>query len=882
MNHPAGAYLPSIEERRQSVHAERLRNSLADWSAALAAVSDLPSAVRQDMVDALDLARRFNAEVVRPLALAIDARAGEDPAYVPAELVRQAGQWGLFTVWLPSLFGGKGWNFLSLYAFLEEVSSACVGIANVVGVHYMGVAMLTGSWNVRLAHRVCQDVCDGERRGVPRPISLAMNEPLAGSDLGETLLLARGTLGTQATARPDGGYVLSGHKTMISNGHVSAWHMVVAFEDLARPADTMVVLAVPGDAPGVRLGRLERKLGQRACVASEIFFEGCEVHASHVALDRRLAEGLGRGYRELSQTLLDYVVSCTRAGVGAFAAGTARGAYEAAREHAARKLLPGGRLIEQQWAQTALAEMHKNVTLARQAYLESALANGMGGLFRLMFYRPLYWADQLAPMPLWRVLTRFALRSPDAARYFQKRFLAAQPREWQNLVSGLASSAKVAGSELAMANVGLAMDLLGAEALRREFGIEKRLRDAKVLQIHEGSNPVNLVNLFKCRVRSDEGVPVFVPEKAGVDAAWPDLHMAWPDEGHDVWWTDADRFARAHAAAMQAGGHDARRQRAAWLDGMHGLGWASLCGERARGGQGQPVAVLCRVLEAVTAVNASAAAVVYASAAAHLALKLCEGTGERAALSALLRDLAVDWLCWPAFHDIDEPLWPSVDAQGYLRGQVGMLLGGSQASWAVLPAHVKDQGLGIVVVDLRHPAVIRSESLSMPGLGDGGVHDVEFGGVPCEVLSMRGREVFQALVSLLGPAVMAMQCGLSRACLHDAVQHARTRRQGGSTLMGWGEVRRMLAVMHERLRVMQSLLAASLPDARGRAGEVVLHVGDLACAQADDGVQVLGGIGCMTTHPAAMRLCDARQIKGLMGGAAWRRQWMAAPMPPGG
>ncbi|MFT3859603.1 MAG: acyl-CoA dehydrogenase family protein [Aquabacterium sp.] len=509
MTHPEGAYLPSIKERRTSVHAERLRNSVADWSSALAAVSDLPSAVRQDVVDALDLARRFNAEVVRPMALHIDRRAAEDPAYIPRELIQLASDWGLFTVWLPSLFGGKGWNFLSLYAFLEEVSTACVGVANVVGVHYMGVAMLTASWNMRLAHRIFSDVCEGERLREPRLISLAMNEAQAGSDVAETLLLNRARLQTQATLQPDGSYVLDGCKTMISNGHVSTWHMVVAYEDLARPADTLVVLAVHRDAPGLKLGLMAEKLGQRACVASDLHFDTCTVPAEQVALDRQLTKGMARPHQELAQTLLDYVVSCTRTGVGAFAAGTARGAHDAARDYAMRTLLPQGRLIEQQWAQTQLADMHKNASLARQAYVESALANGMGGLFRLMFYRPLYWADQLAPMPLWRAATRIVLRSKDAARFFQKRFLAAQPREWQNLVSGMASSAKVASSDLAMCNVGLALDLVGSDGLRHELGLEKRLRDAKVLQIYEGTNQINLVNLFKCRVRSDDSVAVF-------------------------------------------------------------------------------------------------------------------------------------------------------------------------------------------------------------------------------------------------------------------------------------------------------------------------------------------------------------------------------------
>jgi acyl-CoA dehydrogenase len=512
MTHPDGAYLPSIKERGPTADAERLRYSVADWSAALAAVSDLPSAVRQDVVDALELARRFNAEVVRPLALNLDRLAQEDPAHIPRDLIRQCGEWGLFTLWLPSLFGGKGWNFISLYAFLEEVSSACVGVANVIGVHYMGVATLTASWNLRLAHRVFSEVCAGERCGEPCLISLAVNEPLAGTDASETALMDQARLTSHIQKQADGSYVLNGRKTWISNGHVSTWHMVLAYEDLGHAADTMAVLAIRSDAPGLKLGALEDKLGQKACVASELIFEQCVIPADQVALDRHLTKGLMRPHREISQTLLDYIASCTRAGVGAFAAGTARGAFEATRDYAARKVVPSGRLIEQQWAQSMLAEMSKNAMLARQAYLESALANGMGGLFRMMFFRPVYWADQLVPMRLWRFFSAWILRSPSAARWFQQRFLAEQPPEMQNLISGIASMAKFAGSDLAMVNAGMAMDLAGPDGLRHELGIEKRLRDAKVLQIYEGTNQLNRINLFKCRLRPDEGVRVFVRE----------------------------------------------------------------------------------------------------------------------------------------------------------------------------------------------------------------------------------------------------------------------------------------------------------------------------------------------------------------------------------
>lgn len=494
-----GAYVPALPQRKVSRGGERLRESVADWSAGLAAVSDLPATVRQDVADALDLARRFNAVVVRPQALQLDLLAQQQTDFVPHELIRRANEWGLFTLWLPALFGGKGWNFLSLYAFLEEVSTACVGVANVIGAHYMGVATLTASWNLRLAEEVFADVCRGERDGEPRLISLALSEPGVGHGVVDTWLLDRASPTTWSTRQPDGSHLLHGHKNMVSNGHAASWHLVVTWEDVTRPSDTLAVLAVRAGTSGVQLGDIDPRLGQRACVVSDLGFDACLVPARQVALDRTTTSAFRRPHREVAQVLLDYIVSCTRAGVAAFSAGVARGAFEAARDYAARKTLPGGRLIERPWAQSLLADMGIQAALARQAYLESAMANGLGGLFRMMFFRPLYWADQLMPLGLWRFAARRVLHSASATRWFQRRFLDAQPPEWQRLTSGLASMAKVAASDIALRNAQLALELAGPDGLRHELGMEKRFRDALELQRQEGSNDLNRGHFFRCR-----------------------------------------------------------------------------------------------------------------------------------------------------------------------------------------------------------------------------------------------------------------------------------------------------------------------------------------------------------------------------------------------
>ncbi len=491
---------------------------LVDWSAGIAAIGGLPRAVQRDVEHAIALAQRFNAEVIRPMALRLDAAVQDDPDALAHDYIAEANRWGLYSMWLPKMFGGGGWNLLSLYAFIEEISTECVGLANTLGVHYLGVSTLMATWNMALISRVFGEVSEGSRTGRPCLISLAITEPNAGTDVEECELLDHARLGTEMQLQPDGGFVINGRKVFISNGHVSTWHMVIGYEDRKRAADTMTVLAVRTGASGFAFGGKENKMGQKACVASELIFDGCRVPPEQVAMSRRTSEVAGRPHREVSQILIDYVVSSTRAGVGAFATGTARGAYLAARDYAARTMVPGSRaperLIEQQWAQTLLAEMAKNALMGRATYIESALANSLCGLFQVTFVPLLYALDHAIPRALMRAHTRVLFKFGAVTRWFQRRYLGAYPAAWQDLTSGLGSLAKVACSDIGIINTHLALDLMGPNGLRHDHGVEKRLRDAKLLQIYEGTNQLNRVNLFKCMLRPDASVRVFVRQEA--------------------------------------------------------------------------------------------------------------------------------------------------------------------------------------------------------------------------------------------------------------------------------------------------------------------------------------------------------------------------------
>src|SRR4030042_2384699 len=142
----------------------------------------MPKAMIKETQEVVALARKFNDEVARPIYLKLDRKSHEDPDYLPFELVKKANEWGFYTLWVPKLFGGKGYNMPSLSYCMEEIGSVCLGIANVLGVHYLGVSGLMMAGDATVTQKVIRGGGKGEKSGAPCIIALAITEPPAGTD----------------------------------------------------------------------------------------------------------------------------------------------------------------------------------------------------------------------------------------------------------------------------------------------------------------------------------------------------------------------------------------------------------------------------------------------------------------------------------------------------------------------------------------------------------------------------------------------------------------------------------------------------------------------------------------------------------------------------
>ncbi|HEY2556432.1 MAG TPA: acyl-CoA dehydrogenase family protein, partial [Diaminobutyricibacter sp.] len=248
--------------------------------------------------------------------------------------------------------------------------------------------------------------------------AVAMTEPGAGSDL-------RG-LRTRA-AKVDGGYLIDGSKTFITNGDRAQVIVLFATVEPTAGRDGITAFIVDGEPEGLTRGKPMKKIGLRGSSTCELFFEDCRIPAT----DRLGAEGAG--FALSMEAVVNSRISAAAQGLG-----NAVGAYRSAmRWSLARGLLAAGRR-EAQAAQFRLADMRSEIAAARTLLLTTAMVVDLG-----------------APGAITDV-----------------------------------SIAKLRCTELGVRISAAALELLGSDGDREEWGIERRLRDAKIAEIYDGTNEI--------------------------------------------------------------------------------------------------------------------------------------------------------------------------------------------------------------------------------------------------------------------------------------------------------------------------------------------------------------------------------------------------------
>ena len=417
--------------------------------------------VDRELLDVAFRARRFARRVIRPAALELDRRMARDHDYFPWDIVRAGAAEHWLTAAMPQTWGGDGIPIAAMSASIEEMCAGCAGIANIFGAHGLGMLPIMLAMDLDLGERVLGHVAAAERAGDPVLCAFAITEPGGGSDVQEHDGLALGDVRSYAT-RVSGGYKLTGRKVFISNGSVAEYTAVFAALDRGDPRSSWTGFVVRRGTPGFRVARVENKMGQRACPAAEI-----ELDDAFVPTEDLIGEEGGGS--ELSRKVL----AVSRGPVGAIAVGIARDAYETCHEYL-RAHANGSR---QPWIDDALAGMAVKIRAARATYLEAA-----------------FHIDQVV-LPSRSAIRVAGLirRAPIVGRklvdVLQSGMGRGMEEAWAHQAV-LGATAKIVGSDAAMAVTTSALDIIPLSAGPLRARAEKAFRDAKLTQIYEGTNQI--------------------------------------------------------------------------------------------------------------------------------------------------------------------------------------------------------------------------------------------------------------------------------------------------------------------------------------------------------------------------------------------------------
>ena len=244
-----------------------------------------------------------------------------------------------------------------------------------------------------------------------------------------------GAIRTTATRKGEG-YVLNGTKQWITNGGEAEIYSIIAMTDRSKGPRGASALIVEKGTPGFNFGKKEKKMGIRSSATRELVFEDCFVPKEH------LIGKEGMGFIVTMRTF-----DRTRPGVGAQGVGVAQGALDEAVRYAREREQFEKKIISFQAVQHMLADMATLVEAARSLVYS-------------------------------------------VARYIDQ---SENPKE----ISKVSGMAKVFASDVAMKVATDAVQIFGGYGYMRDYPVEKMMRDAKILQIYEGTNQIqrNVIGL---------------------------------------------------------------------------------------------------------------------------------------------------------------------------------------------------------------------------------------------------------------------------------------------------------------------------------------------------------------------------------------------------
>ena len=323
---------------------------------------------------------------VRDVAIPNESRVEQCHDDLPADLVAQMRELGLFGWSIPEEYGGAGLT-------TEELALANIELSQCSVAYRVRVGINTGVGSESLVQDGTEEQ---KRRYLPRLASgelcacLALTEPEAGSDA--TAMTARGE------RQPDGSYLLSGHKRYITLAPIADLFTVFArTESDRKPADSISAFLVERGAPGLRTSGPTPKMGQDGSPIGEVFLDRCP------AREDDIVGGVpGRGFRTVMKTL-----NKQRINLAALAIGPAIRLLDEAVAYANRRRQFGQTIGSFQLVQAMLADCKVEIEAARALVLETARKRDRGEDVTLEVSMCKYYATEMCGRVADRVVQVF-------------------------------------------------------------------------------------------------------------------------------------------------------------------------------------------------------------------------------------------------------------------------------------------------------------------------------------------------------------------------------------------------------------------------------------------------------------------------------------------
>jgi len=299
----------------------------------------------------LDSVRRFVRERLVPAEEIV-----ADTDTIPADIVRDMKTMGLFGLTIPESYGGLGLTMEEEALVMIELCQTAPAfrslIGTTVGIGSQGILMdgtpeQKDRWLPRLA--------SGELIA-----SFALTEPESGSDAASI----------RTRARRDGDhYVIDGSKRFITNAPEAGMFTLMARTDPAQKgAAGITAFIVDAKTPGIALGKIDRKMGQKGAHTCDVIFDGVRVPAANV-----IGGIEGRGFKTAMK-----VLEKGRIHIAAVCVGVAERLLRDTLRYAMERKQFGQAIAEFQLVQAMLADSRTELYAARTMVLDAARRRDAG------------------------------------------------------------------------------------------------------------------------------------------------------------------------------------------------------------------------------------------------------------------------------------------------------------------------------------------------------------------------------------------------------------------------------------------------------------------------------------------------------------------------